>query len=92
MNYNQSHRFYGGVDLHARTLFVHVLDHKGQTVFEHDLPADPKAFFTAIRPYRKDMGRGPTSEGCLVPLERARHRCQEPFRRCVQPAGRLRTG
>ena len=53
--YTNPHRFYAGVDLHARTLFIHVLDHKGQTVFEQDLPADPKAFLTAIRPYRKDL-------------------------------------
>src|SRR5262245_59851450 len=55
MTYNQPHRFYCGVDLHARTMFVHVLDHKGKTVFEQDLPADPAAFLTAIKPYRKDL-------------------------------------
>jgi transposase len=55
MVYNQPHRFYVGVDLHARSLFTHVLDHKGRTVFEQDLPADPEAFLKAIRPYRKDL-------------------------------------
>ena len=45
MVYNQPHRFYCGVDLHARTMFTHVLDHKGKTVFEQDLPADPTAFY-----------------------------------------------
>ena len=55
MVYNQSHRFYCGVDLHARTMFTHVLDHKGKTVFEQDLPADPAAFLQAIKPYRKDL-------------------------------------
>ena len=40
MNYNQQHKFYCGVDLHARTMFTHVLDHKGKTVSEQDLPAD----------------------------------------------------
>jgi len=53
--YTGQHRFYVGVDLHARTMYVHVLDHKGKTVFEQDLPADPKAFLRAIRPYRKDL-------------------------------------
>jgi transposase len=53
--YNRQHRFYCGVDLHARTLFVHILDHKGKTVFEQDLPADPQAFLGAIQPYRKDL-------------------------------------
>jgi len=55
VTYNQPHRFYCGVDLHARTMFVHVLDHKGKTVFEQDLPADPAAFLTAIKPFRKDL-------------------------------------
>ena len=30
--YNQQHRFYCGVDLHAKTLAVHILDAEGQTV------------------------------------------------------------
>jgi transposase len=55
MVYNRPHRFYCGVDLHARSLFTHVLDHKGRTVFEQDLPADPEAFLKAIKPYRKDL-------------------------------------
>ena len=55
MFYNRPHRFYCGVDLHARTLFTHVLDAKGKTVFEQDLPADPKALLTAIKPFRKDL-------------------------------------
>ena len=42
-NYNQPHQFYAGVDLHARSMFVHVLSAKGKTVFERDLPAEPDA-------------------------------------------------
>src|SRR6476469_5821196 len=53
--YTGQHRFYCGVDLHARTMFVHVLDHKGKTVFEQDLPASPAEFLRAIKPYRKDL-------------------------------------
>src|SRR4249920_2486250 len=53
MNYNQQHRFYCGVDLHARTMFTHVLDHRGKTAFEKDLPADPDEFVHAIKPFRK---------------------------------------
>jgi transposase len=36
-------------------MFVHVLDHKGKTVFAEDLPADPDEFLAAIKPYRKDL-------------------------------------
>jgi len=39
VNYHTEHRFYADIDLHARSMFTHVLDDKGQTVFEHDLPA-----------------------------------------------------
>ena len=55
MNYHTEHRFYGGVDLHARSMFTHVLDHQGKTVLEQDLPADPDAFLTAIKPFRKNI-------------------------------------
>jgi len=55
MNYNRQHRFYCGVDLHARTMFTHVLDHKGKTVFEKDLPSNPAAFLRAVKPFRKDL-------------------------------------
>src|SRR5262245_43955127 len=55
MVYNQPHRFYCGVDLHARSMFVHVLDKKGQTVFEEDLTAGPDEFLHAIQPFRKDL-------------------------------------
>lgn len=40
-NSNQAHAFYCGVDLHARSMFVHVLSAKGKTVFEQDLQAAP---------------------------------------------------
>ena len=55
MTYSRQHRFYCGVDLHARSMFTHVLDAKGKTVFEQDLPANPDTFLAAIRPYRKDL-------------------------------------
>ena len=53
--YKQTHRFYCGVDLHARSMFVHVLDHEGQTLFEKDLPAGPDAFRAAVAPYRTGL-------------------------------------
>jgi hypothetical protein len=40
-NYNQPHRYYCGVDLHARTLFVHILDDTGTTRLEQKLAASP---------------------------------------------------
>ena len=37
--YNHPHAFYCGVDLHARSMFTHILDSQGATVFEGDLPS-----------------------------------------------------
>jgi hypothetical protein len=51
----QPHRFYAGIDLHARSMFTHILDHAGQTVFERDLPASPDPFRNAIAPFRAGL-------------------------------------
>jgi len=53
--YNQQHRFYCGVDLHARSMFTHILDDKGKTVFEQDLPAGPEHFLDAVKPFQSQL-------------------------------------
>lgn len=53
--YTRPHRFYCGVDLHARSMYAHVLDDTGRTVFERDLPASPDAFRAAVAPFRDDL-------------------------------------
>jgi transposase len=54
--YNQAHRFYCGVDLHARTMYVCVLDQAGSVVFDGNLPAGPDAFRLALAPFRGAPG------------------------------------
>ena len=39
--YKQPHALYAGIDLHARSMFIHILDEQGQTRFEQDRPARP---------------------------------------------------
>ena len=53
--YNRQHQFYCGIDLHARTMFTHILDDRGHTVFERNLPASPEAFLQAIAPFRQGL-------------------------------------
>src|SRR5262245_17099595 len=48
-------RFYAGVDLHARALFLVVLDHDGQTRFARNLPAHPEPFLRAVAPFRAGL-------------------------------------
>src|SRR5262245_61903663 len=43
-------RFFAGVDLHARSLFLSVLDHDRQERFARDLPAAPDPFLGDARP------------------------------------------
>ncbi len=50
--YTRQHRFYCGIDLHARTMHVCVLDPEGTVVFDRNLPARPDAFLRAIAPFR----------------------------------------
>src|SRR5205809_6478387 len=53
--YNQQHRFYCGVDLHARTLSLCIFDADGSTVFHDSIAASPAAFLKAIKPSRDGL-------------------------------------
>ena len=53
--YDHPHRFYCGVDLHARTMHVCILDHNGQVVLDHNLACRPDAFLHAIAPFRDGL-------------------------------------
>ena len=45
-------RFYAGVDLHARSLYLVVLDRDGRARFGRNLPAAPAPFLRAVQPFR----------------------------------------
>ena len=53
--YNQQHQFTCGIDLHARSMYVCMLDAKGKTVVHKDLPADPEPLPESIAPCRQDL-------------------------------------
>src|SRR6516164_3901071 len=48
-------RFYAGVDLHARSLFLCVLDRDGQERFARNLAAAPAPFLKAVQPFREGL-------------------------------------
>jgi hypothetical protein len=72
--YNQSHAFYCGVDLHARSMFTHVLDHQGATVFAKDLAANPSVFLDAVAPFRNGLVVGCE---CRDRLANTRRTCED---------------
>ena len=49
---------YVGVDLHARTLYVCVLDQAGTLRLSKNLPAEPQPFLAAVAPFRPDPSSG----------------------------------
>jgi transposase len=53
--YNQQHRFYCGVDLHARTLALCLLDAAGASVLHQTIAAGPDAFLRAVAPFRDGL-------------------------------------
>jgi len=53
--YTRQHRHTCGVDLHARTMYVCVLDAEGEVVLHQNLPATPEAFLRALAPFRDDL-------------------------------------
>jgi transposase len=53
--YKTAHAYYCGIDLHARSLFIHVLDDKGTTRLEQNVPASPRAVLEALAPYREGL-------------------------------------
>ena len=53
--YTGQHEHYCGVDLHARTIYVCILNSKGKTVFHRNMPSDPDRFLEAILPFSDDL-------------------------------------
>jgi len=48
-------QFYAGVDLHARSLFLSILDRDGHSRFARNLPAAPEPFLRAVQPFRDGL-------------------------------------
>jgi hypothetical protein len=46
--------FYCGIDLHARTMYLVVLDQSGAIRLNRNYPARPDAFLAAVAPFRPD--------------------------------------
>ena len=53
--YTTPHRYYGGIDLHARRMYICVLDAEGQIRVHRNGPATPEHFLATVAPYREDL-------------------------------------
>jgi transposase len=53
--YTKQHQFYCGIDLHARSMYLCVLNQDGAIVLHRNMKAAPEPFLKAIAPYREDI-------------------------------------
>ncbi|MBT5825462.1 MAG: IS110 family transposase [Gammaproteobacteria bacterium] len=49
--YNNTHPYYCGIDLHARLLYVCIIDNDGTTLVHKEISADKGKLFTILEPY-----------------------------------------
>jgi hypothetical protein len=53
--YTTQHPFYGGIDLHARTMYVCILDQRGEVLVHRNMKTDPETFLKAMAPSRPGL-------------------------------------
>jgi transposase len=53
--YNQQHKHYCGIDLHARKMFVCIIDNRGKKKVHENIKTDPETFFNLIFPFLDDI-------------------------------------
>ena len=53
--YTEQHPHYCGIDLHARTMYMCILNQAGAIVLHRNMKADPDSLVKAITPFRQDI-------------------------------------
>jgi transposase len=53
--YTKQHKYYCGIDLHARSMYICILDKAGKTLFHGNRKASAESFLKVIAPYREDI-------------------------------------
>jgi predicted NBD/HSP70 family sugar kinase len=53
--YTRQHKHYCGIDLHARTMYLCILDQAGEVLLRKSFRAHPDAFLKAVAKYREDL-------------------------------------
>lgn len=53
--YTKQHVHYCGIDLHARSLYLCILNQEGETLIHRQLPCDREKLLKTLAPYREDL-------------------------------------
>ena len=53
--YTTTHNHYCGIDLHAKTMYLCILDREGKIVLHKNMRSRPENFLAAVEPFRDDL-------------------------------------
>ena len=53
--HTETHQHYCGIDLHAKTMYLCILDRDGQILLHKNMRSSPEAFLSAVEPFREDL-------------------------------------
>ena len=53
--YKEQHQYYCGIDLHAKTMYVCVVDKEGMVLYHKNVGSNKESFLKAVAPYRENL-------------------------------------
>lgn len=53
--YTKTHKHYCGIDLHARKMFLCILNGSGEVLLHRNISTSPESFLKAVAPFRDDL-------------------------------------
>jgi len=53
--YTKQHRYYCGIDLHAKTMYLCIINQRGTILLHRNIKAKPDVFLKTIKRYRKEL-------------------------------------
>ena len=53
--YTKQHKYYCGIDLHTKKMYVCIMNQQGEVVIHKNIKATPESFSTIITPYAEDV-------------------------------------
>ena len=53
--YTKQHKHHCGIDLHARSMYLCIMDQNGAVLLHRNMRASPDVFLKAVAPYREDL-------------------------------------
>ena len=65
--YTRQHKYYCGIDLHARKMYVCIIDQRGKTKVHKNIKTNPELFFELVFPYLEDVVVGVECVFCWHP-------------------------